>query len=871
MNVPGLVGQTLGRYEIVDLVGVGGMGEVYRAEDSELGRTVAIKVISEKVAQSKRAIDRFEREAKTVAQLSHPNILDIHDFGRDKGVVYAVTELLEGSDLRGRMQGLTLPLSKAIEIGVGVANGLAAAHSKEIVHRDIKPENVFVTSGGHVKILDFGIAGLRAEGPPKTSASEDRTEPLTATGDVLGTVGYMSPEQVRGLRVDARSDIFALGSLLYEMLTGHRAFHGETPQDTAQAILNRDPVPIANYRPDIPPGIEVIVNRCLEKQPDERFESARDVAFALQAISGARPAVPTTPTEVTILGVPRSRIAAIAAGVLVIGALALWIGMGAWSATPPLPEHRTVAVARFEVSDEGPSRLAFAAGLREVLTEDLEMIAEHDPGIDWVVPNSESSSTDALAVTDLGRTYGVTLAVAGELTSFGDRIRLVLRLVDPKTGRTLRESSIEDIPSNVEIFQTGPVHRIVELLNIELSPELLEQLNGGGTTMTGAFDAYTRGWGTLALAENSESVVLASELAAAATGEDPLYASAWVLRARSDLASFGLSGDPALVESGLENAQRALELGGRAASTWRVIGSLHLASGHADEAVAALERGVETSPENPELRLELAAALQRAGRIKEADAELRRAIFLRPDYWVPYDRLATLYRSQGMWEAAAVEYQHAIDCAPEFALAYVKLGGVNLMLGREDEAIALFERSLEIEPTYWALSNLGAIHFNAYRYAAAAEQFEAALELDDSNYVVWGNLGYAYQFGVEPDKANAAFERALEMAEKMRATDPDNHQHAVLIAGYHAMLGERERGLEVLQTVIDAEPTDPLYMSLIAEASEDLGVRDLALEWVERAFAAGEPRSRFEGRPTLRKLVADERYQALVETHFGAS
>lgn len=867
----GLVGRMLGRYEIVDIVGAGGMGEVYRARDTQLGRDVAVKVVSKHITKKPRAIQRFEREAQTVAQLSHPNILDIHDFGNDGGVVYAVTELLEGRNLRDRMQATLLPLSKAVEIGSAIANGLSAAHSKGIIHRDIKPENIFVTSTGQVKILDFGIAGLRAEAPTGPVDVEARTQTLTKTGAVLGTAGYMSPEQVRGEKLDHHSDIFALGCLLYEMLSGERAFQGETPQETMMAVLNRDPDPMATFRPEVPFGLEAIVRRCLEKEADERFESARDVAFALQAISGARPAVVPPRTAPTIWGVPRARVAAVATVILVVAAVLTWIGMTTLSTPPPVPENAKLGLAQFAVMSDDPLVESFSAGLREILGDGLALIAQQDKSIGWVVPNERAKKSNAPRAADLGRVFGANLAVTGELESIGDRIRLDLELVDPKTGRRLRSASIDDIPSNVEIFQKGPVLKVVEMLGVAITPEMMERLSASGTTMTNAFDAYTRARGMLVLSGDPESITTASRLAGIATREDPLYAAAWVLRARCDLAGFGVSGETGLIDAGLENAAKSLALGGDAAAAWRVIGALHLAAGRVAEAVTALEDGVQATPDDPELRLDLAAALQTADQMERADAEIRRAIFLRPDYWVAFDRLATLYRSKGMWEAAAVEYQHAIDYAPDYAPGYVKLGGVNLYLGREDEAIALFERSLEIEPTYFALSNLGAIHFNAFRYAAAAESFEAALDLDDSSYIVWGNLGYAYEFGVEPERAITAFEQALMLAQEQHLRDPAEHQHAILIAGYHAMLGEREPGLEILQTVIDAQPSNPLYLSLIAEASEDLGVREQALEWVARAFAAGEPRSRFEGRPTLRKLVADERYQALVEDHFGAS
>ncbi|MDQ5873358.1 MAG: serine/threonine protein kinase, partial [Acidobacteriota bacterium] len=262
-------GSRLGPYEILAPLGAGGMGEVYRARDLRLERTVAIKVLPARLAGDPDALARFEREARAVAALSHPNILAIHDFGNHQGTSYAVSELLDGKTLRERLEAGALPARKAIDCAVQAAHGLAAAHEKGIVHRDLKPENVFVTNDGRVKILDFGLARLT---DPKLSAAP-LTEARTATvgtepGVVMGTVGYMSPEQVRGHVADHRSDIFSFGAVLYEMLTGQRAFHGGSAADTMSAVLNREPE-LSRTLPGIAPALEHIVRRCLEKNVGE--------------------------------------------------------------------------------------------------------------------------------------------------------------------------------------------------------------------------------------------------------------------------------------------------------------------------------------------------------------------------------------------------------------------------------------------------------------------------------------------------------------------------------------------------------------------------------------------------------------------------
>ena len=290
-------GRTVGPYEILGALGAGGMGEVYRARDTRLDRDVAIKVLPRHLASDPEALERFEREAKAVAALSHPNILAIHDFGTYDGTPFAVTELLEGETLRDRLSAGALPQKKALQFARDIARGLAAAHDKHIVHRDLKPENVFIGPGGQVKILDFGLAktvlpAARQDDSARTSmgsgASDAPTELRTDPGMVMGTVGYMSPEQVKGHPADPRSDIFSLGCVLFEMVTGLRPFQRETVAETMTAILREDPPEVSGDGRTVSPAVEELIRHCLEKRPDERFQSARDLAFAVQALSGTQ-------------------------------------------------------------------------------------------------------------------------------------------------------------------------------------------------------------------------------------------------------------------------------------------------------------------------------------------------------------------------------------------------------------------------------------------------------------------------------------------------------------------------------------------------------------------------------------------------------
>ncbi len=333
-------GSRLGPYEILAPLGAGGMGEVYRARDSRLNRDVAIKVLPEKLAGDTVALARFEREAKAVAALSHPNILGIYDLGQDGGATYAVMELLTGETLRQQLEEGPLPQRKALEYALQVAQGLAAAHEKAIVHRDLKPENLFLTSDGRLKILDFGLAKVAGAEPENTRSptAAAATEP----GTVMGTVGYMSPEQVRGRPVDQRSDIFSLGAILYEMLSGERAFRGDSAAETMAAIAQKDPPHLAEPSGRFPPSVERILRHCLEKRPEDRFDTAHDLAFAIETSMGAS----SSPRAADEPAIRRGRVLpwALAAGV--VAALGAGLLLGLRLRAPSHPQFRRITYQR---------------------------------------------------------------------------------------------------------------------------------------------------------------------------------------------------------------------------------------------------------------------------------------------------------------------------------------------------------------------------------------------------------------------------------------------------------------------------------------------------------------------------------------------
>ncbi len=500
-------GQRLGRYEVLGPLGAGGMGEVYRARDDELEREVAVKVLPERVAGDPLRLERFQREARAVARLSHPNILEIHDFGSDDGISYAVTELLEGETLREQMLAGPMPWSRAREIATAVADGLAAAHDKGVIHRDLKPENIFIISDGRVKVLDFGLARVQEE-----LATEAETGTLTPAGTqqgtVLGTVGYMAPEQVKGQVADARSDIFALGCVLYEMLSGQRAFLRDSPIETMAAILKDDPPPFAASGVSLSPELANTIQRCLEKRPERRFQSAADLAFALRALTSDSDASRSVPmTGPTSGGRWRTPLLVVIAVVTVAG-----LAFVGWRALRHAPEPVTaeagpaetttqaapwieswrVAVAPFENRTGDAVLDPLGRTLADRLMDGLRGLTRGLPSLPPVTPVSTGDG-GAMPVP-LGDAPFPTegrLLVTGAYSPSPAGLQVVARISDPSDRRVLYATDPMPLPTRPSRDELDPLlervmgavgtHVRVGLENVSYVPEY------------GVFREYVRG------------------------------------------------------------------------------------------------------------------------------------------------------------------------------------------------------------------------------------------------------------------------------------------------------------------------------------------------------------------------------------------
>ena len=471
-------GDWLGPYEILAPIGAGGMGEVYRARDSRLGREVAVKVLPEHLANNAQALARFEREAKAVAALSHPNILVLFDVGEHQGIHYAVTELLEGETLRDRLSRSPLSWRKTIELGVALAEGLAAAHGKEIVHRDIKPGNIFLTHGGQVKILDFGLAHWR-----QTRPSDDETMTLdeTAAGTVMGTAGYMSPEQVRGEKAGAPSDIFSLGAVLYEAVTGRRAFSGKSAGDTVAAILKEDPPPIAGTGIQAPAELERVIERCLAKDPAQRFHSAHDLAFALRgllSVAGEKPAAgPRAVSRRVSLAI------AATAAILVAAGLFYWRSHTA-------QRLDTLAVLPFANMGGNPDAEYLSDGITESLMDSLSELPNLKVMSHSAVFRYKGKEPD---VRTAGRELGVRAVLTGRITQRGDNLVVSAELVDVADNSHLWGEQYHRKLADALAVQNEIAHQIVDKLRLRLSNVQMTHMTKRQTANSEAYQLYLKG------------------------------------------------------------------------------------------------------------------------------------------------------------------------------------------------------------------------------------------------------------------------------------------------------------------------------------------------------------------------------------------
>ncbi len=634
--MPPKVGLRFGRYELLDKLGAGGMGEVYRARDLDLGRDVAVKFLPQRFASDPDRLARFANEARAASSLNHPNIVTIHEIGQAEGLPCIVMECVEGQTLRRLLDGRPLPPKRILELSAQVADGLAKAHGAGIVHRDLKPENLMVTPDGFVKILDFGLAKLRGPNPvgQGTAGSDEVTglgvSPNTTAGVIIGTANYMSPEQASGRVVDYRSDQFALGAIIYEMAANRQPFRRPSAAQTLSAIIEEDPEPLASLSPSLPAPARWVVERCLAKDPADRYTSTADLARELRnvrdhlsevsasSVSGTGPARPGRARLWRTLGVG-------ALALLTVLAFPMLRGSVRDVFRPPLPAEKRIAVLPFRCLGDLRESQPVCDGLVEYLVARLGQIERYQRSA-WVIPISEVREGGVESIDAARRALGATLAVSGSVQREGDRTVITAALSDATQGRQLRATTVA-FPTGTSPLLDRTVRAIIDMLELELGPEAREMLRAGGTDVAEASDLYAQAVGyvpysqartALERYEQRPNLERAIELFQQALERDPDYALAHAGLGEADWRLSRATANDAHVALASEHAARALALDATLASAWVTQGIIHAGRGSAEEAVQDFQRALERNPRQRE-------RLPRTGRrVRAAQANRRR-------------------------------------------------------------------------------------------------------------------------------------------------------------------------------------------------------------------------------------------------------
>ncbi len=812
-------GTRLGPYEILAPLGAGGMGEVFRARDTKLDRDVAIKVLPDTLAADPEALRRFRHEARVVAALSHPNILSIFDLGNDGGVSYAVTELLEGETLRDRLRSGPIAVGEASEMALQIARGLAAAHEKGIVHRDLKPENLFLTSDGRLKVLDFGLAKRTSLATVIPAEDQPTTVLLTEPGTVVGTLAYMSPEQIEAGPVDPRSDVFSFGAVLYEILSGKIAFRRETAARTMAAILREEPPELGSPDRPVPPALDGLVRRCLRKAPDERYASAREIVTALQEIRSQD----TRRISPSPLLPARTRAGLLAGGaaILLLVVAGVFISRHARreAARPGAPTR--LAVLPFE-NLGAPEDGYFADGVADEIRGKLTVL----PGLEVIargssIPYRKTQKTPAEIAGELDVRYLLTATIRWEKGAGTSRVKVSPELVEvsgPKAPAVRWQQPFEADLTGVFQVQADIATRVASALGVALGAGDEKRLLTKPTQSLPAYEAFLRGEEASSALGVGDPPALRKAIGfyEEAVALDPAFAQAWARLARASLLLYAnTTPEPGLASRAREAAERAVKLAPSRPEGYGALGAYENAvENDYRRALDFYTEGARRAPADADLLSAAASTEMRLGRWAEALDHLREAERLDPRSVMTRRRLGWVLLYLRRFRDAREACDRGLTIAPG-NLALLEWKAMTFLAeGDLAEARAVIAAAAgKVEPT--ALVAFFATYQDLV-WVVSKEQQDLLLRLTpgafDENRGAWG-LHLAQAWALRGDRANTrryAEEARMAYEEQLRGA-PENAQQHVLLGVALAYLGrtaealrEGERGVALLPVSKDA-------------------------------------------------------------------
>ena len=831
-----------GRFKIKRFAGAGGMGEVYEAEDLELGGTLALKTLRPSLLEDQHFLSRFRREVQLARQVTHPNICRIFDVGNDQGRAYLTMEFLDGETLgahlrrQGRFSGEgALPLVRQI------AWGLGALHAEGIVHRDLKPGNILLSSSStgsaRAVITDFGLARAAAA----TGESN-----LSMSGGIMGTPDYMSPEQLRGESVTPASDIYAFGLILYEMVTGRKAYPGGQALENAVQRLLEPPPPPRQQAADVTPEWEAVILRCLERDPALRPASAQAV---LEGLTGSLAPAPRKP-------MPRRVWMAWAAGIFLLIVAAFFLGSRVGEKGTPAAGTQRVALLPLQVLSDEPELRVFALGLMDTVTSRLSQFDSPGARQLLVVPASEVRAQQAATASDAAKKFGVTAAVEGTLQGQGDRVRLLLTLIDTARKVQLETITIEEPRGNSMRLQDAAVARLANALDLRLQPRYAREQQEMSPVEPGAYEYYLQARGYLQRTDQPQNVKSAVELLNRALSVDAKFALAHASLGEARVVQYNETRDPKFMEQALQSGQQGLALNPNVAGTQISMGSIHLGVGRYADAQHDFEKALELDSRNSDAHIGLAKAYEGQKDFAKAEATHRKAISLRPGDWTGYKALGLFHYNRGEFQKSIENWKRVIDLNPDNGIAYLNMGTCYARQEDWAQAEKLWLKALELRPAdSGIISNLGKAYLETGRFAEAATMYSRALQTGgERGHRVWGNLGNAEHKAGREDKAQEAWQKAATVLEKDLLVNPQDSRSLSSLAFYRALVRRADYRVP-LERSLQLTPTDNLVLQQAAETSAIVGDRPRAIDLLGRAFEHGYARASAKRSEYLRDLL----------------
>jgi eukaryotic-like serine/threonine-protein kinase len=855
--MPLAAGSKFGVYSILGPLGSGGMGEVYRAFDTRLGREVAVKTLPEQFSDDPERLARFEREARMLAALNHPSIAAIYGLEEAGRARFIVMELVPGETLSEMLSRGPLPFEEALKVARQIADALEAAHERGIIHRDLKPANIKVTPEGRVKVLDLGLA--KVFDPKETAAQSDLSVSPTLVSDgtqpgvILGTAEFMSPEQARGKTVDKRADIWSFGCVLYELLTGRRVFAGETPSDVLAAILTAEPrwelLPA-----ETPARIRDLLRRSLQKDPSHRLRDIGDARIEIdQALARAPEVFRETPPPTAPLAphrVSRKLLATFGAAAVVAALATIWIAHRLFSPRVTQSATRFLAVLPFKDLTGRPEGQLLGDAFAEVMSARLASV----PDLQVVTPRAtDEFSAEEKDFDRVARSTGASLILSGAIQRTGDQLRITCSLVRAPDGVHVGGDEVTTSASEIFRAQDRLAESVFSWLGAKRRAESPAR-PGTVTLSSAAQESYLKAIGALRRYDVPESIATALRILTDLDRKHPDSPLILAALGRAHLNQFEITRDPASADRAIAACEAARKLDDRLPEVHTTLGQVLRMTGKPAEAAGEFERVLAEQPSSIDALLGLADAYRATGDPR-AETTYRRALALQPSYWAVYNQFGFFYYQSGRYAEAIPMFRDAIARRPDSVRAYNNLGAALFKADRFAEARQAYQSSIRINPSAGAYTNLGNLEYYVGDYRAAAAAFEEATKLTPGKYLYWANLADAYRWTPELEsRAPAAYEKAVQLAEGELSVNPNNAAAHATVAICDAKLGRKDPARLHIRRALEIEPANPdhfLYAAIVADLA---GKSDEAIGWLGKAVKAGLGAAQIEREPELKNL-----------------